>query len=223
MLQRHAPWLRSIGVLALALLSACGVDPVVPVVVEQPVRPPPAADTDPPLVAPPVAERVVDLEKAREDQVAWRAEMDRYGRGLLESFRLRVYDPSRDAGLRFAEVVANVRSGDASGRFHVTFDASKPLDDRVAVTPGDGADSLPAGSLEQVRRFAHVGLAGAYRSVVHYFPPAQVLTTKSKDGLHRVVTCPPHQHDVSVSYSIDDQDLVTIRGTSVIPNAEIAY
>ena len=52
--------------------------------------------------APPLRETPLDFDKAREDQLAWREEMDRYGRGLLESFRARVYDPSRAGGLRFA-------------------------------------------------------------------------------------------------------------------------
>jgi len=59
--------------------------------------------------------------------------------------------------------------------------------------------------------------------VVHYLSPLPVLLTRSRDGRNRIVVAPPHKHNVQVSYSLDDRDLVQIRGTSVLPDAEITH
>ncbi len=210
-------------VLPALLLAACG---------DEPRTPPDSGGAAPALLPDPVPdvpeERVPegsppDLDAGREAQEQWHADVDRYGRGLLDSFHRRVLEPARDVALLRAKGVAEGRVGTAVARIAFDYDASRPLDDAVHVEALDDVAQLPKGALEQVRKFVHVSLAGPYRHVVHYLPPIQLLVTQSRDRKHRVVTSPPHHVDVSVSYSVDAQDLVAIRGTSVIPSAEITH
>jgi len=162
-----------------------------------------------------------DVEKQKAAHLKKLAEMNTYGRGLLESFDSRVYSPGRDAQLRGARAVVTVRIDGAEGLYHVTFDASLAEGERTAVTPDPKNGELPAGTEEQVSKFARLSFGGAYREVVHYLPPNDLLVTPSRDKLHRVVTAPPHKLNLQVSYSVDEKDMVMIRGTSVRPQAEI--
>ena len=56
---------------------------------------------------------------------------------------------------------------------------------------------------------------------MQYLPPIDLLLTYSQDREFRIVTAPPHKHDLQVSYRFDDRELVTVRGISVRPAAEI--
>ena len=215
-----------------SLAAACAEEPAAP-----PDRPAAATLEVPPQVAeellhpqPPEGPHV-DLGGAPvaapthaellEKQEQFRAEMDVGARGLLDSFRRRVYEPARDGGLRFAAGTARVGVGDASGVFHVTFDAARPRDRRVTVVAEDGQGDLPARSAEQVAEFANFALEGAYRGVVRYEPPIQYWLTYSRDRKYKIVTAPGHLHDLQVSYRFDERELVSIRGISVQPAAEI--
>jgi hypothetical protein len=164
-----------------------------------------------------------DAEAMKAQHTQRLKEMDVYGRGLLKSFEDRAYSPARDAGLKSATALIDVQIGSAKGSFRATFDAAQPEDKRVSVTPDPANAELPSGTEEQVAKWARLSFDGAYREVVHYLPPNKVLVTPSKDGKHRVVTAQPHRHNVQVSYSVDEADIVKIRGTSVIPDAEIVH
>jgi hypothetical protein len=164
-----------------------------------------------------------DFEEAKAAHTKKLEEMDEYGRGLLESFESRVYCPARDGGLKRGTAVVSVRIGEREGAFHVTFDAAQPMDEQVTVKADPDTVDMPKGTDKQVKKWARTSFEGPYREVVHYLPPSKVLVTPSKDGKNRVVTAQPHKHEVQVSYSVDSRDLVMIRGTSVLPRAEIVH
>ncbi len=195
--------------------AAAGDAPAPPVLVRPPVPEEPQVDVAAPVAVPP------DAEKLRAAQAQWRRDMDEFGRGLIDSFRRRAFDPVRDADLRHAEGVAQVRGGDAAGAFRITFDVSRPVGERVALVPEGDVAALPKGTAKQVRAFAAIALNGPYRHVVAYLPPIELLLTYSKDRKYKIVTAPPHKHDVQVSYRFDERELISHRGISVRPAAEI--
>ncbi len=149
--------------------------------------------------------------------------MNEYGRGLLGSFRKRVYSPSRDAELRSGTAQIAVRIDESDYAFSATFDASLPEGERVTVESAPVNGEVRRGVERQVRRLAALSFSGPYREVVHYLPPTPVLVSPSRDKKHRVVTAQPHKHDLQVSYSVDERDMVMIRGTSVRPQADIVH
>jgi len=167
--------------------------------------------------------RLPDAEKLKAEHAERLKTMNAHGRGLLTSFESRAYSARRDADLRAAGAVVSIRVDETDGAFLVTYDAALADGERVVVTPDPENGELPRGTAEQVRRFATLSFDGAYREVVHYLPPSNVLVSTSRDKKHRVVTAQPHKHAVQVSYSVDANDMVAIRGTSVIPNAEIVH
>ena len=91
------------------------------------------------------------------------------------------------------------------------------------VTADEGNAEMPKGTRKQLLKWARISFEGPYREVVHYMPPTQLLVTPSKDKKNRVVTAQPHKHNVQTSYSVDDRDMVMIRGTSVLPQSEIVH
>jgi len=161
------------------------------------------------------AQKALNAEKFRA--------MNEYGRGLLGSFKKRVYSPSRDAELRSGTAQIAVRIDESDYVFTATFDAAQPEGERVSVESAPDNGEVRRGVERQVRRFAALSFNGPYREVVHYLPPTPVLVSPSRDKKHRVVTAQPHKHDLQVSYSVDERDMVMIRGTSVRPQADIVH
>lgn len=225
---------RSAVSLALALvgLAACGepagepadapvtppadvTEPEAPALLEPEVPEEPKATPSGDAPAPP------DRDALLAKQEEWRAKMNEHARGMLGSFESRVYAPPRDADLQFAEGVARVRTADAEATFRIAYDADREGEERLTVIGDEAAEALPKGSLQQVQRFADLTLSGPYRFVVQYQPPIQLLLTYSKDRKYKIVTAPPHKHDLQVSYRFDERELISHRGISVIPAAEI--
>ena len=222
--------LRSVSLALLPiLLAACGEDPVVAPVLSDtrhaeapaPVLLDPEVPDEPVIDVEAIPPKPPDPEEVRAKQEEWRRKMDEHGRGLIESFQARVFEPVRDGELRVVEGVAHVRARDVEGSYRIVFDGALPPGKRISVVAEPGAEALPPGSLEQVGKFADLALNGPYRFVVQYYPPIQMLLTYSKDRQHKIVTAPPHQHDVQVSYRFDDRELISHRGISVRPAAEI--
>jgi hypothetical protein len=175
----------------------------------------PAIDVEAPPATPPTKEEV------EERQEAWRNGMNEHGRGLLDSFERRVYEPTRDASLRYAEGIARVRVDDVEGAYRISYDPDRPEKERLLVLPEGDVDGLPERTDVQIRQFAALSLNGPYRFVVQYLPPIRLWLSRSKDGQHNIVTAPAHKHDLQVSYRFDERELISHRGISVRPQAEI--
>ncbi len=221
---------------ALTTLTACGDDPLAPL-------PAPAANGDSPGGMTPVADdggaapvdppprplTKEELEAGRKRAAAVREDMNRLGRELLASFEGRTYSPVKNVGVTYAEGRVMVKTAGVEATYAFTFDASKDLDQRTIVTRTDKSKdgtkrpNVPTGTAKQISDFAQLSLNGAYRFVVNYLPPTQVLLTPAKKGTNKVVTAQQHKHPIQTSYSVDERDLVVIRGTSVRTQSEIVY
>ena len=163
----------------------------------------------PPLQPPPPSLDAETAEAKIQDQ---RKKWDEYARGLIESFRSRVYTPARDGGLVSAAATVVVRVEGKEARYAISFDAGKPPPEQITVTAVEEAEGLHQGTPDQVRRFAIHSLRGAFPTVMRQLPPIQLYLTRSVDEKNLVVTSPPFRGDTSMSYSFDDRELVAIRG-----------
>ncbi len=167
-----------------------------------------------------VARAAESLERAKKRREEW----DTFARGYLKSFESRVYSPARDSGLDLVEGTIKVRSGEQQADFRFRYDGQRKAGRRVTVTPTEDPEGMPAGTARTVLRWAKHSLEGAYRTVVYYLPPTQLSLVRSNEkGERLIVYCPPLKTDFSVSYSFDERELVTIRGTNGPQLKEITH
>jgi hypothetical protein len=159
--------------------------------------------------APPRPPSQEEMAKANEQQ---RKSMDDTGRGLLKSFESRIYDPWRDSKLDYAEAAIDVRVDGKDAKFRFVFDAAKPADRQIEVTPVGIPEGLPDGVLPQVQVWGLHAARGACRDVAYYQPPTRLVVLPSENGKNILVWATPFHRNLNVSYSFDDRQVIAIRG-----------
>lgn len=219
--------------LVTLLLASCGEEPAP---IHEIVVPSPA-DGGGMVVGPDGPGEKISVEEHRSRAAATEKEWDTYCRGLLGSFRARLYDPVRDDQLERVDatltVTAHSRRGADSpretrtGSYSMTFDRALPLERQIVFTAISGhedlVDLVGPHLLDSVHRYCQIAVRGPYHFVVDYLPPIPLVHVRSNDGKDRVVKCPQHQTDLGCSYRVNDQDLVTIRGKVTDAAKQIDY
>jgi hypothetical protein len=190
----------------LPLVLHCG-DPGTPAL---PGAAPPAKGTTSHLTIEELRERATrEIEAARK-------EGDEVARGLLKSFRDRVFDPVRDSGLESGAATVAVKDRGREASYRAVFDASKPEAEAVALEKTTEPADLSPAALQELRglvnRWCHLTFRGASQYVVYYHPPVLLGLSRSEDGKRFVVHAPPFKTSLNVSWSFDERQLVTIQG-----------
>jgi hypothetical protein len=167
----------------------------------KPAETPPAPKPEPDPLA--NAERV--LEEAKK-------KFDRDARGLLASFDARTYDPRRDGRLSRAAGTLLVKAGGKEATYRFAYDAANPAEKPVTTDPVSEPEGWDPELTRHARAWAVQACVGPFPVVAFYRPPVQLALVPSIDKKNLVVTAPPFRGPLSVSYSFDDRQLVTIRG-----------
>lgn len=215
--------------LAVVCLAACGDSP-------PPVAPDRPATGTTEIVLEPGEDRVAEKPAedgakgplTAEDIDRQREESHTKAAKLLESFRLRAYDPVRVSGLQrlgghITMKITAPGAEDRTGRFSFAFDAERESRQRTKVVAGAGADTLPEGSLKTAYRYAAAGFRGGYYTVVNHLPATLLSLLKSKTGQWLVYAPPDNERTSSASYVFDDQNLVVTRGNATLEARNVEY
>ena len=214
---RRLPFLRVTAVLLAVCLTACR---------DEPAPAPPSAAGDPPVpvegTSTPTAPRPATSSEAPDeadpDDIeargrAAREDNDRLARHHLEVFRGVAYDPWRDAALRSAACTIKLDVEGRKGEYLVTFDGSQKDNEQATLeVVREDADIHPDAA-KQAKRFALLGLRGAYSSVLSYTPPLQYQCYKAADE-HTLVVIPPFKSAFGVTYRCDLRGLVESMGAT---------
>ncbi|MCE9635906.1 MAG: hypothetical protein K8T90_09390 [Planctomycetes bacterium] len=214
-----------VGVICFAGLAACNDEPASPRVVpvsgstsHAPAAP--VQGTAAPT-APPFPQETP--EHAEERLRAWRTDIDKQARAVLDRFRAVAYDPSRDAGLKSATGTIDVTVDGKSGAYEFAFSASKGDRKSGADSATDDAPTMKvvredvgihAGAAKQAKRFAVLATRGPTSFVLSYLPPLEYSTMATPDG-HTLVVAPPFKSAMSASYRLNrETGLVEMSGTT---------
>lgn len=195
---------RALLVLAIAFVGACGDDPA--------PAPVPAKPTDAPAATPAPSAEATAAEKAARMVEEAKRKFDEDARGLLRSFESRAYDPRRDGRMTRASGTLVVRSGEKSATYRFTYDAANPPERPVVTEPVSEPEGWDPTLARRARGWALQSCVGAFEIVAFHRPPVAYSLTPSVDRKNLVVTVPPFRGPLSVSYSFDDRQVVTIRG-----------
>jgi hypothetical protein len=184
----------------LGLAIACCTDPAAA---------PPAAPGAAPAVKTGTASPLLEKQKELVEEQA--KEADTVGRGLLASFKSRVYDPRRDSGLDHAEgtIRLTTQGGEATYRF--VFDSTYPAARPVTFEKVSQPASVTERTMAEVRNWANLACVGAFPVVAYYSPPIRLQVAPSIDRKNKIVIAPVFQTEMSVSYSLDARDVVVGR------------
>lgn len=158
---------------------------------------------------PSVPDPEADARRVAEE----RRKMDEVAHDVIRAFQAKVHDPHRDDGL--AEAAGTVRIDiDAKGAtYRFRFDGTQPDGRQLTTETISEEAGLVAGAAQQARRFAFLAVRGGFAQVMSYTPPIPWQFVRSRDGKPLVIM-PPHRSEVGVSYKLDDDGIVAIRGTT---------
>ena len=174
---------------------------------------------DPPSPAPPSPAEFVpdlpDLKKKREEvekaDKARRAELDKHARALLDSCDSRVYRPTRDGGIERASGRIDVKSGGKEASYSFSYDPANPADAPVKFeTLSEPAGWDPAIATD-ARRWGVFACVGAFEVVAYFRPPIQMWVWP-QGGKDYVVVAPQYLTPLNVSYSLNADQVIAIRG-----------
>ena len=176
-----------------------------------PPSPPPVEGTATPVPPPPPPQETPEQADAR--MRAWRADLDKQARAVLDRFRSVVYDPSRDGGLRAATGTVDVTVDGRSASYRFAFAGSGAPDTPPTMTTVREDAGIHPEAARQAKRVAVFATRGPASFVLSYMPPLQYATSKTRDG-RTLVVAPPFKTAMSVSYRVNDTGLVEMSGAT---------
>ncbi len=189
-----------LATLAFAVFAAGCRDEATPV---------PAKPAETPLAPKPEPSSADEAERILEEA---KKKFDHDARGLLASFESRAYDPRRDGRVLRASGTLVVKAGGKEATYRFSYDAANPEEKPVTTDPVAEPEGWDPALARRARAWAVQACVGPFAVVAFYRPPIQLAFARSIDRKNIVVTAPPFRGPLSVSYSFDDRQVVTIRG-----------